>query len=180
MVMCLDPMRPGDRRKPGQDRTSMLILGLALTIPGACAVIGDGWPIGYLLMLMGGIPLGAATLCNREQLQTFNESLGARLNGHRLSKLPGYRLRFYGFFIGLACLGGVFAVINEMLDALHTGQLQVSSGPKGHRVVEIVTPELEPWRFRLNLLGDLLLLVVFGAGLVFAARCLFLGRRAFK
>ncbi|RRV10580.1 hypothetical protein EGJ27_02905 [Pseudomonas sp. v388] len=158
----------------------MLMLGLALTISGAWTGIRDGWPVGYLLMLMGGVLLGAAALCNREQHQTFNESLGARLNGHTLSKLPGYRLLFYAFFIGLACLGGVIAVINELLEAWRTGQLEVFTGPKGHRVLEVVTSELEPWRFRLNLIGDLLLLVVCGAGLAFAARCVLLGRRAFK
>lgn len=67
-----------------------------------------------------------------------------------------------------------------MLEAWRTGQLEVRTGPKGHRVIEIVTAELEPWRFSLNLIGDLWLLVLCSAGLVFAARCLFLGRRAFK
>lgn len=175
-----DSLRMGNKGQRGQSRVFMIALGLALTIPGAWTGIVDGWPMGYLLMLMGGVSLGAATFCNREQLQHFNQSLRTRISGRMLSTVPGYRFRFYAFFIGLVCLGGIFAAINEMIDAWGTGQLEGFTGPKGHRVKEIVSSTLEPWRFRLNLIGDLVLTLVCSAGLIFAFRCLFLGRRAFK
>jgi hypothetical protein len=157
-----------------------MLLGIAMAIPGAYMGIAGGWPPGYLLLLLGALIIGAALLTPAKRFEARGLDLESHGQARMFSRIPGYRIRFYALLLGLFCLGAFYATAVDLYGGWTNGQLQVFRGPKGHRVSETVFYEHEPWRFSIAVMTDMLALLFSGTGLVFMARCLVLGKRAFK
>jgi hypothetical protein len=169
-------------RPEGSDtlRGVKILLGLAIAIPGAYMGIAGGWLSGYLLLFMGALVSGIALLSNTKRLESRQLMLDSHLRSYMFKGIPGYRMRFYALLMGLFCMGVLYAVADDLYDGWIDGQLHVFTGPKGHRVKETVVYDLQPWRFRFAVAGDIFMMLVFGVGLVHMGRCLVLGKRALK
>lgn len=169
-------------RPEGSDtlRGVKILLGLAIAIPGAYMGVAGGWLPGYLLLLMGVLLSAAALLSNPRRRDSRHLILDSHRRAGMFRGIPGYRMRFYALLMGLFCLGVLYTVALDLYGGWINGQLHVFTGPKGHRVKETVFSDLQPWRFRFAVAGDIFMILIFGGGLVYLVRCLVLGKRAFK
>lgn len=169
-------------RPEGSDtlRIVKILLGIVIAIPGAYMGVAGGWLPGYLLLLMGASLSAAALLSNPSRQTSRHLILDSHQRSGMFRGIPGYRMRFYALFMGLFCLGVLYALALDLYGGWINGELQVFTGPKGHRVKETIFSDLQPWRFRFAVAGDIFMMLVFGGALVHMLRCLILGKQDFK
>ncbi|WP_440811685.1 hypothetical protein ACTACJ_21185 [Pseudomonas syringae] len=89
-----------------------------------------------------------------------------------LDRIPKSRQPFYAVLLAVFGFVGACGMSRELYLALVSGQIETFTGPKGHRIKEIVLYEVEPTRFGWNVAGTVFMILVFAGTAVAMLRWL--------
>jgi hypothetical protein len=78
-----------------------------------------------------------------------------------LDRIPKSRQPFYAVLFAMFGFGGACSTIRGLYLAWATGQIEVFTGPKGHRIKEIVLYNVDPTRFGWAIAGTVFMSLVF-------------------
>lgn len=75
-------------------------------------------------------------------------------------QIPKSRQPFYAALLGIFSFVGGCGASGELYLALMSGQIVAFTGPKGHRIKDIIFYDVEPTRFGWNVAGTVFMILV--------------------